>query len=116
MPRQCTRSYGLWQILGILFLMQVYRLSPTVLGKTSNETHFLFRQIISRGKGRSAVAAAAYRAGEIIKNEYDGVTHDYTRKRGIVHSEILLPDNTLVEYADRGVLWNAVEKIEKARK
>jgi len=72
-------------------------------------------KIISRGKGKSAVAAAAYRSGETITNEYDGVTHDYTRKRGIVHTEILLPDNAPAEYSDRAVLWNAVEKIEKAK-
>ena len=72
-------------------------------------------KIISRGKGKSAVAAAAYRAGQTLTNEYDGVTHDYTRKGGIVHTEILLPDNAPPEYADRAVLWNAVEKIEKAK-
>ena len=72
-------------------------------------------KIISRGKGKSAVAAAAYRSGETLTNEYDGVTHDYTRKGGIVHTEILLPDHAPAEYADRGVLWNAVEKIEKAK-
>ena len=48
-------------------------------------------KIISRGKGKSAVAAAAYRSGEKLTNEYDGLTHDYTRKRGISHTEILLP-------------------------
>lgn len=72
-------------------------------------------KIISRGKGKSAVAAAAYRSGESIKNEYDGITHDYTRKRGIVHTEILFPVNAPTEYAYRAVLWNAVERIEKAK-
>jgi len=72
-------------------------------------------KIISRGKGKSAVAAAAYRSGETITNEYDGLTHDYTRKGGVVHTEILLPDNAPTEYTDRAVLWNAVEKIEKAK-
>ena len=72
-------------------------------------------QIISRGKGgKSAVAAAAYRAGELIKNDFDGFIHDYTRKGGVVHTEILLPDHAPAEYANRAVLWNAVEKIEKA--
>ena len=71
--------------------------------------------IISRGKGKSAVAAAAYRAGESIKNEYDGQVHDYTSKKGIVHAEILLPENAPVEYLNRSELWNAVEKIEKAK-
>lgn len=72
-------------------------------------------KIISRGKGKSAVAAAAYRSGEALTNEYDGITHDYTRKGGIVHTEILLPDNAPAAYADRSVLWNAVEKAEKAK-
>ena len=70
-------------------------------------------KIISRGKGRSAVAAAAYRAGEKITNDYDGILHDYTRKSGVVHTEILLPGNAPDAYADRAALWNAVEKIEK---
>ena len=72
-------------------------------------------KIISRGKGQSAIAAAAYRAGEKITSEYDGRISDYTRKGGIVHTEIMLPDNAPAEYQDRAVLWNAVEKIEKAK-
>jgi len=71
-------------------------------------------QIITRGKGKSAVAAAAYRAGEIIKNDYDGIIHDYTRKSGIVHTEIILPDHAPKEYSNRAILWNSVEKTEKA--
>jgi len=72
-------------------------------------------KITSRGKGKSAVAAAAYRAAEKITNEYDGEIHDYTRKGGVVHTEILLPDNAPAEYQDRAVLWNAVERVEKAK-
>ena len=72
-------------------------------------------KIISRGKGQSAVAAAAYRAGEKITNEYDGIAHDYTRKGGVVHTEILLPAHAPREYAARSVIWNAVEQIEKAK-
>lgn len=72
-------------------------------------------KIISRGKGKSAVAAAAYRAGEKITNEFDGITHDYTRKGGVVHTEILLPDHAPAVFSDRAVLWNAVEKTEKAK-
>ena len=71
-------------------------------------------KIISRGNGKSAVAAAAYRSGEKIINEWDGMIHDYTRKRGIVHSEILLPPNAPPDFQDRGTLWNSVEQIEKA--
>ena len=69
---------------------------------------------ISRGKAQSAVAAA-YRAGEKIYNEYDGRISDYTRKTGVDHTAILLPDNAPAEFADRAVLWNAVERVEKAK-
>ena len=72
-------------------------------------------KIISRGKGKSAVAASAYRSGENIKNEYDGIVHDFTRKGGIAHTEILLPQNAPQEFSDRGILWNSVEKIEKSK-
>jgi len=69
--------------------------------------------IISRGKGHSVVAAAAYRAAETIKNDYDGVMHDYSRKGGVVYSDILIPDHAPVEYNYRKYLWNAVEQVEK---
>ncbi|WP_018659276.1 MobQ family relaxase [Allofustis seminis] len=72
-------------------------------------------KIISRGKGKSAVAASAYRSGEKIKNEYDGIVHDFTRKGGIAHTEILLPQNAPQAFLDRGTLWNSVEKIEKSK-
>ena len=72
-------------------------------------------KITGRGKGKSAVAAAAYRAGEIIKNDYDGKIHDYSRKRGIVHTEIMLSEHAPEEYMRRHILWNSVEKIEKAK-
>ena len=72
-------------------------------------------KIISRGKGKSAVATASYRSGEKIKNEYDGIVHDFTRKGGIAHTEILLPQNAPQEFSDRGTLWNSVEKIEKSK-
>ncbi len=70
-------------------------------------------KIISRGKGKSAVAAAAYRAGEVIKSECDGIVNDYTRKRGVVHTEVILPENAPAEYAGRAALWNAVEMGER---
>jgi hypothetical protein len=56
---------------------------------------------------------STYRSGETITNEYDGITHDYTRKGGIAHTEIILPDNAPPEYQDRATLWNAVEKSER---
>ncbi len=71
---------------------------------------------ISRSSGRSAVAAAAYRASEKLTNERDGQTHDFTARRGVEHTEIVLPEGVNAEWAqDRATLWNAAEFAE-ARK
>jgi len=67
---------------------------------------------ISRNSGRSSVSAAAYRAGDKITNEQDGVTHDFLKKRGIAYSTIMIPENAPKEYQNRSVLWNAIEKSE----
>ena len=72
-------------------------------------------KIIKRSQGRSAVAAAAYRSGENLINEWDGMTHDYTRKGGVVHAEILLPMYAPPTFQDRSALWNSVEEIDKSR-
>jgi Ti-type conjugative transfer relaxase TraA len=69
---------------------------------------------ISRASGRSAVAAAAYRAGECLTNERDGLTHDFTRRDGVEHAEIVIPQGSNAEWAkDRSALWNAAERAEK---
>ena len=73
-------------------------------------------KIIKRSEGRSAVAAAAYRSGQKLTNEWDGMTHDYTHKGGVVHSEILLPAHAPPAFQDRSTLWNSVEVIEKSSK
>ena len=70
---------------------------------------------IKRSKGQSAIAAAAYRAGEKLHTEYYGEVSDYTNKGGVICSEILLPDHAPREYADRQTLWNAVEKAERGK-
>lgn len=72
-------------------------------------------KIVKRSEGRSAVEAAAYRSGTKLVNEWDGQTHDYTRKRGVVHTEIMLPPHAPPEFQDRATLWNSVEQIEKAK-
>lgn len=69
----------------------------------------------SRGKGQSAVAAAAYRSGEKLTDKETGLVSDYTRKGGVVFSEISLCENAPARYADRATLWNAVHDIEKAK-
>ncbi len=73
-------------------------------------------QIIGRSRGRSAVAAAAYRSGEKLTNNWDGLNHDYTRKSGIIHSEIMIPSHAPPEFSNRSTLWNAVEEVEKSCK
>jgi Ti-type conjugative transfer relaxase TraA len=70
-------------------------------------------QVIGRGAGRSSVAAAAYRAGTELVDERLGRTHDFSDKPGVVHSEIMLPEDAPAAFANRATLWNAVEAGEK---
>lgn len=77
--------------------------------------YHLEAKAVSRGSGRSAVAAAAYMSCSEIHNEYDGVTHDFTRKRGLVWQQIFLPKNAPPEWKDSSILWNAVEAAEKSK-
>ena len=77
--------------------------------------HFHATQV-KRSAGQSVIASAAYRAGEKLYSEYYGDVSDYTRKGGVICSEILLPAHAPPEYADRQTLWNAVEKAERGKK
>ena len=70
---------------------------------------------ISRGVGRSATAAAAYRSGELIVDERTGEVHDYTRKGDVVHSEMIVPPGAPSWAEDRAALWNAAEAAEKRK-
>ena len=72
-------------------------------------------KVISRGTGRSAVAASAYMSCSKILNDYDGVQHDYTRKQGLVWEQVFIPENAPAEWKDRANLWNAVEEAEKTK-
>ncbi|SDN27904.1 MobQ family relaxase [Lachnospira pectinoschiza] len=77
--------------------------------------YHLQAKVISRGAGRSAVAAAAYMSCSAIYNDYDGIQHDFTRKHGLVWQEVFLPPNAPPEWHDRSVLWNAVEENENTK-
>jgi Ti-type conjugative transfer relaxase TraA len=77
--------------------------------------YHLSAKIIARSSGRTVVAAAAYRAGASLHDEASGVTFDYTRKRGVEHTEILAPHNAPDWVFDRSRLWNAVEAAEKRK-
>lgn len=70
---------------------------------------------ISRSAGRSATAAAAYRAGVEITDTRTGEVHDYTRKRGIVSADLVLPTGAPEWAADRSALWNAAEHAERRK-
>lgn len=70
-------------------------------------------KIIGRAKGRSAVASAAYRSGTKLHSEETNKTFNYSAKGGVLHSEVMLCENAPAEYADREILWNAVQAIEK---
>ncbi len=72
-------------------------------------------QVIGRSTGRSVVAAAAYRAAELLHDERQGRDHDFTTKAGVVHSEIMLPEGVPERWRDRATLWNEVEAGEKRR-
>jgi ATP-dependent exoDNAse (exonuclease V) alpha subunit len=72
-------------------------------------------QIVKRSDGRSATAAAAYRAGAEIPDARTGLVFDYTRRRGVAHAEIIAPPGTPAPMLDRVALWNAVEAAESRR-
>src|ERR1700675_62396 len=72
-------------------------------------------KVIGRSAGRSSTASAAYRAGEALTDERTGLAFDYSRRRGVLHSEIMAPADAPDWMRDRAQLWNAVEKAEKRK-
>ena len=72
-------------------------------------------KIVSRGMGRSVVAASAYMSCSRMYNDYDGIQHDYTKKQGLVWQQVFLPAQAPQEWHDRERLWNAVEAAEKTK-
>ena len=77
--------------------------------------YHLEAKVVSRGAGRSAVAASAYLSCSRLYNDYDGIQHDYTKKQGLVWQQIFLPEYASQEWQDREKLWNAVEEVETAK-
>ncbi len=76
--------------------------------------YHLEAKVVSRGAGRSAVAASAYLSCSRLYNDYDGIQHDYTKKQGLVWQHVFLPEYAPQEWQDREQLWNAVEEVETA--
>ena len=77
--------------------------------------YHLEAKVVSRGAGRSAVAASAYLSCSRLYNDYDGIQHDYTKKQGLAWQEIFLPEYAPQEWQEREKLWNAVEEVETAK-
>ena len=77
--------------------------------------YHLEAKVVSRGAGRSAVAASAYLSCSRLYNDYDGIQHDYTKKQGLVWQEGFLPAMAPPEWKDREQLWNAVEEVETSK-
>lgn len=72
-------------------------------------------QVVKRSEGRSAVAMAAYRSGEKLKDERRALDVDFRRRRGVVHAEIMAPQGAAGWLLDREMLWNGVERMETRR-
>ena len=77
--------------------------------------YHLEAKVVSRGAGRSAVAASAYLSCSRLYNDYDGIQHDYTKKQGLVWQGVFLPEYAPQEWQNREKLWNAVEEVETAK-
>jgi ATP-dependent exoDNAse (exonuclease V) alpha subunit len=77
--------------------------------------YHLAADIVRRSVGRTVTAAAAYRAGECITDQRTGLAFDYRPRRGVVHAEIIAPDDAPGWMHDRAALWNAVEAAEKRK-
>ena len=77
--------------------------------------YHLEAKVVSRDTGRSAVAASTYLSCSKILNDYDGMQHDYTRKKGLLWQQVFLPVYASPKWQERSVLWNAVEENEKTK-
>ncbi len=84
-------------------------------GERTMAIYHLEAKVVSRGAGRSAVAASAYLSCSRLYNDYDGIQHDYTKKQGLVWQKVFLPEYAPQEWQDREKLWNAVEEVETAK-
>jgi len=75
----------------------------------------LSADIVRRSAGRTSTAAAAYRAGALIVDARTGLAFDYRRRHGVLHAEIVAPEDAPAWMRDRAQLWNGVEAVEKRK-
>lgn len=97
---------------------QKLKARATAKAKTERATIAIFHATtkpLSRSAGRSSVAASAYRAGVALTDSRTGLTHDFTRRAGVVVASILTPAGAGAFAADRQTLWNAAEAAEKRK-
>jgi MobA/MobL family protein len=90
-------------------------IAPALRNSRRMAIYHLTAKIVSRARGQSAVAAAAYRSGRALSDKRYGLIQDYTHKEGVEHSEILAPDDAPAWVHDRERLWNEVEAFEKRK-
>ncbi len=74
--------------------------------------YHLHVKVIGRKAGSSAVASAAYRSASRLRDDRLERSHDFSNKRGVVHSEVMLPEDAPEQWSDRERLWNDVEAFE----
>jgi predicted nucleic acid-binding Zn-ribbon protein len=72
-------------------------------------------QVVTRSAGRSSVAASAYRSAVKMTDARTGEVHDFTRKEGVYHSEVMTPDHAPAWMSDREALWQSVEEVERRK-
>jgi hypothetical protein len=104
---QCART--------VHFLFYERETEKRKRGKRTMAIYHLEAKVVSRGAGRSVVAASAYLSCSRLYNDYDGIQHDYTKKQGLAWQEVFLPAMAPPEWKDREQLWNAVEEVEIAK-
>lgn len=88
--------------------MAIYHFSGQILGRKAKRN-----PDGSERPGAKAAAAAAYRSGSQVRDARTGELHDYSRRRGVVHEEIMLPPGAAPWLEDRELLWGTVERMEK---
>lgn len=87
----------------------------SILGEKTMAIFHMSAQRISRSKGHSSVAAAAYRHGEKMTDEHTGEIHDYSKKKGVSDSVVLIPDGADKRFLKPEYLFNTIEKCEKRK-